>query len=312
MHVTIGVITYQRGEALRELLASLARQTFNGAAPTIELLIVDNDAKASACRIVDEVEWDMPYPVRYIVEPRAGIPFARNRVVAEMRRHSQALAFIDDDETADPTWLAELLRVQRAYDADVVSGPVLREFDETTPAWVTQGTLFNRPRFETGTLRPTADTGNVLTMAHLFKVFDPPFDESIGQAGGSDREFYGRVYAAGYTIVYANDAMTRERVPAERATARWVLRRSYHGGNQLALQRLKRKGGVITRVRLVGRAMRSWFKGVLLLPLAIIQGKRGGLRAVWHLCNGAGVLAGLRGRRLDQYARQPDDARRSA
>ncbi|MCA9296172.1 MAG: glycosyltransferase, partial [Phycisphaerales bacterium] len=197
MHVTVGIITFCRPDRLRALLLSLDRLVFTGRRPTIDVIVVDNDPAGSARHPVEDAAWEIALPVRYIIEPRAGIPFARNRVVAEMAPEAECLAFIDDDEVADPGWLQALLDARRSYGADVVAGPVLRRFDPGTPDWVTKGTLFHRARYETGTVRDTADTGNVLTHRRVFERFSPPFDESIGQAGGSDREFYRRVANAG-------------------------------------------------------------------------------------------------------------------
>ncbi|MEM7228767.1 MAG: glycosyltransferase [Planctomycetota bacterium] len=303
MRVTIGIITFQRPDGLAALLRGLDRLTFSGPPPAIDVIVVDNDAAASAENAVDDAGWDIALPVRYVVEPRAGIPFARNRVVAEMAPDADMLAFIDDDEVPEEQWLDALMQAMETFDADVVAGPTLRRFDADTPRWVTEGTLFNRKRYATGERRDTADTGNVLTRRRVFERFSVPFDESIGQAGGSDREFYRRVNDADFVIVWADDAIVHERVPPDRATASWVLRRAHHGGNQLAHNALSTSATMAVRGQLLLRAIWSYIKGVLMLPLGLVQGKRGWVRSLWHLYNATGVLVGLRGARLHQYER---------
>ena len=76
----------------------------------------------------------MPWQLVYAVEPRRGIPFGRNTAV-RTAGDVDFVAFLDDDETADPAWLVELLRVQRTTGADVVTGTVLPVF-EAGPAGV--------------------------------------------------------------------------------------------------------------------------------------------------------------------------------
>jgi glycosyltransferase involved in cell wall biosynthesis len=66
----------------------------------------------------------MPWPLRYVVEPRRGLSFVRNRAISEARAaRADFVAFLDDDEVATAPWLTELLRVQGRYAADVVTGP---------------------------------------------------------------------------------------------------------------------------------------------------------------------------------------------
>src|SRR5687768_8138920 len=75
-------------------------------------------------------------PVTSTVVEEPGISAVRNAILAEARDGgADFIAMIDDDETASPGWLAELLRIQAAFDADVVGGPVLRDMPETLPLW---------------------------------------------------------------------------------------------------------------------------------------------------------------------------------
>ena len=75
--------------------------------PASEVLVVDNAPSSDATeRLVRE-----HYPgVRYVLEPRPGLDWARNRAIAEAR--SEIIAFTDDDVIVDRNWvsaIAELL-----------------------------------------------------------------------------------------------------------------------------------------------------------------------------------------------------------
>ena len=108
------------------------------------------------------------------------------------------IAFLDDDETADANWLAELVRVQRVTGADVVTGTVLPVFEVDPPGWAVEGSFFERPRFATGTELTYARTGNVLIAAHVMPAGDPaPFNEAMVLTGGSDTHFFLRRVARG-------------------------------------------------------------------------------------------------------------------
>ena len=63
-----------------------------------------------------------PFPSHYISEPRPGVANARNAGVAAAR--GRWVAFLDDDEEADPLWLASLTRVRARAAADAVFGPI--------------------------------------------------------------------------------------------------------------------------------------------------------------------------------------------
>ena len=53
------------------------------------------------------------------------------------------IAFLDDDEEADPSWLNELVNTLGAYSADIVTGPVLSRFP-TPPAGLDRCSRFLR------------------------------------------------------------------------------------------------------------------------------------------------------------------------
>ena len=121
IRVAICIATFRRQELLRELLVGLAQLTFHKARkPHIQIVVVDNDELASAEEICDDVS--IPWPIKYVVEPRRGITHARNRTIAEVSS-ADFVAFIDDDEIPSAHWLDELLWAQEKFSADVVPAP---------------------------------------------------------------------------------------------------------------------------------------------------------------------------------------------
>jgi glycosyltransferase involved in cell wall biosynthesis len=303
--IAVCIITYRRPDGLRRALAAVAAQVLGDAPPHLRVIVVDNDGDGdgTTARVCDAARAAMAWPLDYVVEPRRGIPFARNRCVAVARPHVDWIAFIDDDEEPAPTWLAELVRVQRAYDADVVAGPVLSRFAGEVPAWVAKGKLFDRLRYPTGTLRDRAFTGNVMLRAGLFDEVRPHFDERMALSGGSDTHFSQRLHRAGYRIVWADEAEVVETVPASRVAAGWIFRRAYRiGATNGFIARDLRALPVAAGMVLPFSGYRM-LKGGLLAAFGGVAGRHWVVAGIRQICYGAGMVVGLFGGRYDEYRR---------
>jgi glycosyltransferase involved in cell wall biosynthesis len=97
---TVVICTRDRPDGLRTTLASLARQTDAG----FQVLVVENGSSSeeSAAAVAES-----GLPRReYLVESRPGLSRARNRALEAVR--TDLVAWIDDDEVADPGWVHRL------------------------------------------------------------------------------------------------------------------------------------------------------------------------------------------------------------
>lgn len=224
--VTVCVCTYRRADLLSKLLNSLLVQETSGV--TYEVIVVDNDSIDSARTTVDAAEVREPcVRMRYVHEPRSGISYARNRAVSESAGH--LIAFIDDDEVADPLWLANLLKAHSNLAADAVFGPVLPEYPPGTPEWIIQSKFFERPCPQTGSAIDwrTARCGNALVIAKILRSRNPaPFDPRLGQSGGEDTDFFRWAVGRGVRLGWTADAVVHEFVPKSRQSLRYMLERS--------------------------------------------------------------------------------------
>jgi glycosyltransferase involved in cell wall biosynthesis len=120
--ISIIIPTQRRPEPLAKAIRSAIAQT--GVDPTeLELIVADNDAKPSAQALVVALAARAAFPVVYVHEPNPGLANVRNAALRCAK--GELIAFLDDDEEAPPGWLAALLAVQAAVDADVVFGPVI-------------------------------------------------------------------------------------------------------------------------------------------------------------------------------------------
>lgn len=303
MRVAVCVITCRRPEGLQRLLCALNDLTFRSEPPDIEVIVVDNDADNSAASVCDSLRRDLNWPLRYEVEPQRGIPFARNRAVARAADTADFVSFIDDDEVPQPSWLDELLAVQRVYNADVVTGPVVPRFPEGVPDWVVKERVFELDRHPTGHRLDKAYTHNVLVRVGVFKAMDTVFPGHMALTGGSDTHFFKRVHRAGFSIVWADEAVVSEWIPSSRTRLRWVLQRAYRVGNSAGLVEADLNRSVSSRVRFILNAYAKFAEGILYLPLLFLVGRRAAVHTMRRMCQVAGMLAGLAGRRYEEYRR---------
>lgn len=305
MNVAICVATYRRPGLLAQSLRSLGELRFDASSPVhLSVVVVDNDRDRSASAVVEGVRGEVPWPIVYEVEPTQNISLARNRAVrSAIAGGAEMVAFIDDDETASPDWVRELLAVQREYHADVVAGPVIPAYGENAPEWIMRGGFFDRPRYSTGQELDVAETSNALVSVRILSMLDGPFDPAYGLGGGGDSHFFLRARQAGAKIVWADGALVSETIIETRATARWILQRAYREGNCGVLVH---RAVYPVREWLPERLIKSGGRlliGTVLLAPALLRGRAAAVQALRHVFAGSGSLAGILGFRYIEYRR---------
>ena len=106
LNITVCILTFRRPDGLAKLLETLLRQLHEPSRPyALTVLVVDNDAAGSAGAIVDRYRDSSAYELVYVVEPRQGIPLARNRALDSAPAGTDLVVFIDDDEWPVDTWI---------------------------------------------------------------------------------------------------------------------------------------------------------------------------------------------------------------
>lgn len=109
LRIDIAVCTYRRPQ-LADTLRSLGALVVPEGV-TLRLIVADNDAQPSAEGIVRDMTGRLPFRVAYVHCPASNISLARNACLD----HAEGdwLAFIDDDCSASPHWLAALVAKAR-------------------------------------------------------------------------------------------------------------------------------------------------------------------------------------------------------
>jgi glycosyltransferase involved in cell wall biosynthesis len=300
------MLTFRRPDGLRAALPPLLEQAVEvePAGYRVELLVVDNDPQASGRPVIEA--FGSPR-IRYVVEPTPGIAAARNRVLDEAA-DSAFLVFIDDDEQPHPGWLAALLDTQARTGAAAVVGAVVCELPQPLDPWVEAGRFFRRPRLSTGTPVDVAATNNLLLDMAAIRATGLRFDAAFGLTGGSDSLFTRQLHLSGHGLVWCDEAVVTDSVPASRMSRDWVLRRAFRFGNATSRMDLVLADGRVERVaarlravargvpRLVGGSLR-WLVGT------VARRPYHQARGLWTVARGAGFLVGGFGIVYVEYGR---------
>lgn len=165
-----------------------------------------------------------------VIEPRQGNCFAINCAFGTaLRAYPQApyLLMIDDDETATPGWIEEMVQAARLHKSDLVGGPVLRAFEgDATPA-IRSHPIFGDYLRPSGFVASLWGSGNCLIGRQVFEALgEPSFDMRFNFLGGGDMEFFTRCKRLGFKAYWNSNAVAIETVPAQRTELAWMLKRS--------------------------------------------------------------------------------------
>lgn len=211
---SVVVCTRDRTDDLANCLPGLQRLAAEGH----DVIVVDS------CPATDSTAQLMArYPaLRYIHEPRPGLDVARNRGLLAAR--GEVVAFTDDDAQVDSGWLAALLPNFADPIVALVTGITMPlELETEAQNWFERtnafGRGFVRKQFDNTTTEPLAAgrVGAGVNMAirrsaldHI-GLFDEALDCGTPSRSGGDQEFFYRVLAHGYRVIYEPGALVWHR-----------------------------------------------------------------------------------------------------
>ena len=281
MLISVCICTFRRPVLLLDLLHAIGQQQLPSLEDKVEIIVVDNDQAHSAFAVLST--WTSPpgFHLAFMHEPVPNIAVARNAAIN--KASGDWIVFIDDDETPHENWLLNLFETQRLFQADAVFGPVLPRYGEHTPQWIREGAYFDRRRFKTGTQIDEADarTSNVVVNRNRLKALEGPFEKSFGRTGGEDSVLFRDLLAKGCLFVWCDEAIVSEDVPLDRASAKWLLRRSFRVGQtwiRAELYRLSLKAKIWRACILGARACLqlavSFALALLWMPVSFVKGFR--------------------------------------
>jgi glycosyltransferase involved in cell wall biosynthesis len=243
----VAICTYNGGDRLRPLIAALRRQAAAVDGVAVEILVVDNNSTDDTPAVVAEMAGG-GVPVRRVLEMRQGIPFARNRAVAEAA--GPYLAFIDDDELPGPQWLATALDALQREAAQCVGGKIEVDFAGAgRPRWMIPAIEAFLGRIDHGDAAAwVTDTSMPIYSGNVaYDVvslgdrlhFDTRYNRAgAGIGGGSDGILFRQLVETRARLRYRPEMVIRHHVGREKLRRRYFLRLHFtsgirHGAYQL-------------------------------------------------------------------------------
>lgn len=302
LSVTLSALTFRRPQDIAATLPLLVEQA-RSVPHDVDILIVDNDTTDSARGVVEGFAPE----VRYVHEPTPGIAAGRNRVLTETK-DKDVVVFIDDDERPITQWLPLLLEMyERNHPAGIV-GPVVSEYAQEPDEWILAGRYFDRLRHPTGTRVKVAATNNLLLDRRFLGDQGITFDERFGLTGGSDTMLTRQITDAGGILLWCDEAVVTDVVPASRLTQKWVVRRAFRSANsgirvelEVARSPLRRMG---VRIRSAARGLARAGAGVGQWVVGCLTGRLVfRARGVRKMARGLGMITGAAGYVYAEYSR---------
>lgn len=227
---SVCIATYKRPETLKMLLLSLFEQELPNRTQ-LEIIVVDNDPQKSASKVISSLSLLSPVEIKYLVQPIKNISLTRNKAVHAAS--GSYLFFVDDDEVVSPVWVSKLLGTRETYQSDGVVGPVIPIFNDETPDWMKESSLFYGQIYnkETGVEIETVYTNNSMVRSSLLKNIDGPFDPEYGNSGGEDTHLFQKLRREGARFVFCREAQVYEALPSGRTNVSYLLKRALKSGN---------------------------------------------------------------------------------
>ena len=227
--VSVVISTHNRAVVLPRALRALLAQAVHGV--RFEVIAVDNGSTDGTAAIIQEYVSTAPQ-LRYVHEPRTGLPYGRNAGVRAAR--GAIIAFTDDDVEVPANWVETIARVFAEHpDVDAIGGRVKPIWPSTVPRWLTRrqlgpfalGERGDRPfRISADNAAPCLVGANFAFRRQVFDrigLFDPAYTKS------QDREIQLRLWRAGGVGLYVPEMAISVEVPPERLTKKY-FRYWYH------------------------------------------------------------------------------------
>jgi len=271
------ICTYNRAEALDQVLAGLSVQT--APANSFEILVVDNNSTDHTREIVER--WGSKLPnLRYLFESRQGLSYARNRGLEEAQ--APIIAFLDDDAVPEPPWLSSLLTTYQTITPApaAVGGKILLRWEGgQRPAWMHPDLMHSLGFQDYGEeIRqvPHINGGNMSFRADLVRRYGG-FDVRLGRRGeaqftSEESELQLHLRQDGHSIYYQPQAVVWHLIGRERQRPEYFLNRFYgHGVSDAMRYKLHRWPGRYDLAKLMVRQLvrdRVVLRQALLLRLS--------------------------------------------
>lgn len=277
VEISVIIATYNRGEQLLRTLQSLTTQSLDR--ELWELVVVDNNSKDNTQELFKQFLKEHPKVknMRIVFEGSQGLSHARNRGIREST--GKYIAFMDDDEEANPEFVESYLNFFKTHpEAAAAGGEMIALYEYETPKWLS-------PYVEQA-LSSTIDLGDRVkplkkgrypiggNMAFRRSSFEKygVFNPDLGRTGekllgGEEKDLFNRVREGGGEIYWTPDPKILHIIPESRLTKGHLVELSKMIGQS---EQVRTRS--LSRWRYLGRLFSELIKwaGTLLISLGYI------------------------------------------
>ncbi len=223
--VTIAIASTGR-PSLARCLASIAA-LINPMSHVIDVVIADDSPDGSVARLLREHP-GLPFKTAVIITAAHNVAIARNACLNAAT--GDYIAFIDDDEWAEPDWLSRMFACLADFNADCVFGPVHPIYPVGTERWIIDANPLHVDWGKRGRRVSVGRGGNTLFKRAIAEQHHLRFDPALGRTGGEDTQFFHRYGQTGATMVVTDDAIIREHAPKARVNIAYFRARAMRTG----------------------------------------------------------------------------------
>ena len=230
--ISVVICTYNREQFLPGLMDSILRQSYDK--NSFEIVWIDNNSTDHTATLCQSFIKDHPdYHIRYTVENRQGLSFARNRGIEEAK--GEYITFADDDAVLAPDFLEKVCDyLHRNPGIAEVGGPIYLRYLGKIPAWENpyMNSLLgyfhpaSHPYLMDKKNRKYPRGSNMTFRTSVFNTCGN-FNTALGRVkrslmGGEEKDVAFRILDAGHKIAYIPEAVVYHLVPESRTTARFI------------------------------------------------------------------------------------------
>jgi GT2 family glycosyltransferase len=231
------VPTYKRPELLAATLRSLAAQQ---GAPSFAVIVAENEGMArEGAGVAGQMLDGVSLHGVVLVEAAQGNCNAYNaawRCALTRFPAARFICGIDDDELADPAWLAQLVEAAQSSGAGIVGGSVTPVFESAEGERWRGHPVFRSHYARSGPVPMIYSSANYLIRREVIVEAGYPFlDPAFNFMGGGDTDFFTRAKARGVRFEWRQEAGMTEIMPSRRTQWSWISARAWRNGMISAL-----------------------------------------------------------------------------
>lgn len=203
------------------------------------MVVVDDDPRGSAADVIREFASSFELGILTANTASSNISTARNMSLELGQEMAEWLAITDDDCQPDRDWISSLVELATTHDVDLVSGSSLGVVPADAPPWLSEQPFLDEYSDATsGADMSEVDLGSIcnsMVSSDFLRRTGLRFRTAFGTIGGEDMMFMYDGKVLGMRHRRAARAIVHERLPIERCTFGYQVKRRFWYGNTEAV-----------------------------------------------------------------------------